>query len=158
MVHHSFKQQVTAGLPVKEHEAFSGFSVWMVVIRASRARLNFSFHHLSSPDGWSCQPAQTIHHLKATLSNISALPPLLHQQHLSPSHSPGLYFFYHLSPLLTCLSCLLGSIFPLLLFSCLYSPTLGSWSLFSPSVWSTVHHHSCMLSPLTHLLLTCLYV
>jgi len=40
------------------------------VIWMSCVYLNFSFHHLSSPDGWSCQTAQTIHHLEATLSNV----------------------------------------------------------------------------------------
>lgn len=47
---------------------------FVVVILAERVCLNSSSHHLSSPDGWSRQAAQTTHHTESTLSNVSALP------------------------------------------------------------------------------------
>lgn len=81
-----------------EHERFSEFSViltaLLMVIWVSHVYLHFSFRRLSSPGGWSCQTAQTIHHLKATLRKVSALPPLLHQQHFSSSLPVCILFIF----------------------------------------------------------------
>lgn len=131
----------------------------LLVILKSYVYLNFSFHHLSSPDGWSCQAAQTIHHLGATLSNVPALPLLLLQHPFPPaSRSPLSVFFIIFSSFLTHLSAQIDFPSPYLCISFLYSPTLGLLIPISPLRSPSLHHHSCMLPPLPQPLLTCLYV
>lgn len=127
-----------------------------MVIWVSRVYLHFSFRHLSSPDGWSCQTAQTIHHLKATLRKVSALPPLLHQQHFSPSLPVCILFIF--SSFLTRLSAqidFLSHSFGSLVFILPLQATDPYFALPSPPLFTTLP--VCSLS-LTQLLLTCLHV
>lgn len=101
VVHRFIKQQVMQSLLTGKPQIFTlivsrglthlqTFGVFELVIL-----VDSSFHHLSAPDGWSCQTSQTIHHLEATLSNISALPPLLlqHLPLLLPLHIPRSFHF-----------------------------------------------------------------
>lgn len=143
----------------KAHEIYSASSVirtvLSVVIWVSRVYFNFSFHLLSSPDGWPCQTAQTIHHLEAALSRLCLF---------SSFNTPFLQLPLSLcvplsfSPLSSHI-CLLRSIFPLLI-SVLPFFIVPLWATYSYfPLWSlSLHHHPCVLSPLTQPLLTCLYV
>lgn len=131
--HAKFTKRQTSAPPFQRISSM--FSIWLCCwwFSESRVYLNSSFQHLSSPDGWSCQTAQTIHHLEAALSNISALPLLLLQHLFLLAPTLPLCILLSFSPPFSHI-CLPRSIFLLLItvFSFLYRSTLGYLFLFSP--------------------------